>query len=144
MKIVLVDDHDMFRLVLQQLLSQAFPNLDLEEVTTGREAVERVRERAWDIVILDPNLPDLQGLDALKQFKMIRPTLPVIILSLNPVEQFAMRAYKGGASAYLTKDAVGEELITAIKQVVDGRTYISQAYSQHLADQLEKPGEGAT
>lgn len=144
MKIVLVDDRDIFRLVLQKIFSQAFPNLDLEEVATGREAVEKVRERAWDIVILDLNLPDLHGLDVLKRIKRVRPTVPVIILSLYPVEQFAMRAYKGGASAYLIKDALGEELITAIKQVVDGRTYISQAYSQHLADQLEKPGEGAT
>ena len=143
-KILVADDHDIVRLSLQKLLSQAFPNLDLEDVATGGEAVEKVKERAWDTVILDLNLPDLHGLDVLKRIKIVRPTLPVIILSLYPVEQFAMRAYKGGASAYLTKDAVGEELITAIKQVVDGRTYFSQAFSKHLADQLEKPGEGAT
>ena len=102
-KILVADDHDIVRLSLQQLLSQAFPNLDLEDVATGGEAVEKVKERAWDTVILDLNLPDLHGLDVLKRIKIVRPTLPVIILSLYPVEQFAMRAYKGGASAYWKK-----------------------------------------
>jgi len=142
-KILVADDHDIVRLGLQQLLSKAFSNLDFEEVATGRGAVEKVEEQAWDIVILDLNLPDLHGLDALKRMKLIRPTVPVIILSLHPVEQFAMRAYKSGASAYLAKDTVTKELIIAIHQVVAGRKYVSLEFSQQLADRLGQPWEGA-
>jgi len=140
--ILVADDHDIVRLGLHQLLSQTIPNLNFSEVATGRDAVKKVEEQAWDIVILDLNLPDIHGLDALKQIKLVQPTVPVIILSLHPVEQFAMRAYKAGASAYLAKDTVTEELIIAIHQVVDGHKYISLAFSQQLADQLSQPWEG--
>jgi len=142
-KILVADDHYIVRLGLQQLLSQAFPNLDFEEVATGRGAVEKVEERSWAVVILDLNLPDLHGLEVLKRMKTVRPVLPVIILTLHPVEQFAMRAYQGGASAYLAKDTVKEELIIAIKHVLDGRKYVSQAFSKQLADRLGQPWEGA-
>jgi len=142
-KILVADDHDIVRLGLQQLLSQEFSDLDFEEVGTGREAVGKVEERAWDAVILDLNLPDLPGLDVLKRIKKIRPTLPVIILSLHPVEQFAMRAYQGGASAYLAKDFVTGELIKAVRQVVAGGKYVSQAFSTQLADRLGQSWEGA-
>ncbi len=142
MKILVADDHDIVRLGLQQLLSQAFSDLDFDEVGTGRGAVDKVKEGAWDAVILDLNLPDLPGLDVLKQMKQVRPTLPVIILSLHPVEQFAMRAYQGGASAYLAKDSVTEELIKAVRQVVDGGKYVSQAFSKQLADRLGQSWEG--
>ena len=75
--------------------------------------------------------------------KMVRPTLPIIILSLHPVEQFAMRAYQGGASAYLAKDSVTEELIIAVREVVNGGKYVSAAFSKQLADRLGQSWEGA-
>ena len=143
MKILVADDHDIVRLGLQQLLSQAFSHLDFEEVETGRGAVAKVEEKEWDAVILDLNLPDLHGLEVLKRMKMVRPTLPIIILSLHPVEQFAMRAYQGGASAYLAKDSVTEELIIAVREVVNGGKYVSAAFSKQLADRLGQSWEGA-
>jgi len=141
MNILVVDDHDIVRLGLRQLLDQAFPGLEFDEAKTGRGALEKVEVREWDVVILDLNLPDLHGLEVLKRVKLVRPVMTVIILSLYPVEQFAKRAYKSGASAYLAKDTVTEELIVAVKQVVGGRTYVSPAFSEQIAEQLSRPME---
>ena len=141
MKTLIVDDHDIVRLGLHQLLVQAFPNLEFDEAKTGRGALEKVEEREWDVVILDLNLPDLHGLEVLKRVKLVRPAMPVIILSLYPVEQFAQRAYKSGASAYLAKDTVTEELVVAINHVVGGRMYVSQVFSEQIADRLGRPLE---
>ncbi len=142
MKILVADDHDIVRLGLRQLLDQAFPNLEFHEVATGRGALEKVEGGEWDVVILDLNLPDLHGLEVLKRMKMVRPALPVIILSFHSVELFAVRAYASGASAYLAKDTVTEELVMAVKQVIAGRKYVSPVFSQQIADRLGRPVEG--
>jgi len=142
MKILVADDHDIVRLGLHQLLAQAFPNLEFDEAATGRGVLEKIEGRGWDAVILDLNLPDIHGLEVLKRIKVVRPALPVIILSFHPVELFGLRAYKSGASAYLAKDTVTEELVMAIKCVVDGRKYVSPAFSQQIADRLGQPVEG--
>lgn len=139
MKILVADDHDIIRFGLQQLLEQAFPSLEFAEAATGQGVLDKIADKKWDVVILDLILPDIHGLDVLKQIKLVRPALPVIIFSFYPAELYGRRAYKSGASAYLDKQSVTKELIIAINQVVDGRKYVSPAFSEQIADQLERP-----
>ncbi len=133
MKILLVDDHAIVRVGLKQMLADAFDQVEIIESGTGQEALTKVQESAWDLAVLDINLPDTNGLDVLKKMKALRHTLPVIVLSFHPEEQYAVRALKGGASAYVTKDSAPEELVTAIKTVLAGRQYVTPS----LADRLQ-------
>lgn len=132
MKILLVDDHAIVRVGLKQMLTDAFDQLDITEAGTGQEATAKAQETTWDLAILDINLPDTNGLDVLKRLKALRPSLPVVILSFHPEEQYALRALRGGAAAYVTKDSAPEELATAIKAVLAGRKYVTPSLAERL------------
>jgi two-component system, NarL family, invasion response regulator UvrY len=132
LKILLVDDHAIVRVGLRQMLADAFDQLDVTEVGTGQQALAKVQETAWDLVILDINLPDTNGLDVLKKLKALRAALPVVVLSFHPEEQYAIRALKGGASAYVTKDTAPQELAIAIKTVLAGRQYVTASLAERL------------
>ena len=96
------------------MLADAFAQLEVTEVGTGQEALAKAQEASWDLVVLDINLPDTNGLDVLKKLKMLRTALPVVVLSFHPEEQYAVRALKSGASAYVTKDTAPQELVRAV------------------------------
>jgi two-component system invasion response regulator UvrY len=132
MKILLVDDHAIVRVGLKQMLTDAFDQLDITEVSTGQEALAKAQDTSWDLVILDINLPDTNGLDVLKKLKALRASLPVVVLSFHPEEQYAVRALKGGASAYVTKDSAPQELATAIQTVLAGRQYVTPSLAERL------------
>ena len=132
MKILLVDDHAIVRVGLRQMLTDAFDRLDVTEVGTGQEALTKAQDSAWDLVILDINLPDTNGLDVLKKLKALCASLPVVVLSFHPEEQYAVRAMKGGASAYVTKDTAPQELATAVKTVLSGRQYVTPSLAERL------------
>lgn len=132
MKILLVDDHAVVRVGLKQMLADAFDQVEIIETGTGQEALVKVQESNWDLAVLDINLPDTNGLDVLKKVKALRHALPVIVLSFHPEEQYAVRALKGGASAYVTKDSAPEELVTAIKTVLAGRQYVTPSLAERL------------
>lgn len=132
MKILLVDDHAIVRVGLRQMLADAFDQLDITEVSTGQEALAKAQGTSWDLVILDINLPDTNGLDVLKKLKALRASLPVVVLSFHPEEQYAVRALKGGASAYVTKDSAPQELATAIQTVLAGRQYVTPSLAERL------------
>ena len=133
MNILIVDDHAIVRLGLKQLVAEACPYAKLDEAATGREALILLSRVRWDLVILDVNLPDQNGIELLKAMKARQASLPVMMLSLHPEEQYALRALKSGASAYLTKERAPEELATAIKQVVAGRKFITATLAERLA-----------
>ena len=114
------------------MLTDAFEQLEVTEVGTGQEALSKVQEASWDLVILDINLPDTNGLDILKKLKTLQTGLPVVVLSFHPEEQYAVRALKSGASAYVTKDTAPQELATAIKTVMDGRQYVTATLAERL------------
>lgn len=132
LRILLVDDHAIVRVGLKQMLTDAFEQLDVTEVGTGQEALAKVQEGSWDLVVLDINLPDTNGLDVLKKLKALRTGLPVVVLSFHPEEQYAVRALKSGASAYVTKDTAPQELATAIKTVLAGRQYVTATLAERL------------
>jgi DNA-binding NarL/FixJ family response regulator len=136
MKILIADDHAVFRRGLKETIGEAFPKVTFGEAQTALETVEGVRQQNWDIVILDISMPGESGLDILNDLKRLRPKLPILLLSMHPEEQYARRALKAGASGYLTKESVPEELKHAVRKIVAGGRYVSATLAEKLAYDL--------
>jgi DNA-binding NarL/FixJ family response regulator len=140
-KIVVADDHTIFREGLKRILSEHSDLVVADEASKGQEVLELIRKNDYDMVILDLSMPGLSGLEVLKQIKIDKPKLPVLILSMHPEEQYAVRVLKAGASGYLTKESASDELITAIKKISLGRKYITASLAERLAVELETDTE---
>jgi two-component system, NarL family, invasion response regulator UvrY len=134
LRILIADDHTVVRKGLKQILLDEFPGAEIEEVSDGGELVKKVMLGKWDVVVSDLSMPGRSGLDALQQIKASHPDLPVLILSIHPEEQYALRALKSGASGYLSKDTAPDELVKAVQKVLLGKKYISQAIAEKLAN----------
>lgn len=134
LRILIADDHTVVRKGLRQILLDEFPRAEIEEVADGGELVKKVMAAKWDVVVSDLSMPGRSGLDALRQIKLTHPDLPVLILSIHPEEQYALRALKSGASGYLSKDTAPDELVKAVQNVLLGKKYISQAIAEKLAN----------
>jgi DNA-binding NarL/FixJ family response regulator len=132
-RILVVDDHAILRQGLKQVLAEEFSDAVIEETGTGQGALEKLRSQRWDLMIADINLPDRSGLDVIKEAKAAQPLLPVIVLSIYPEDQYAVRALKAGAAAYLNKEAAPDELVNAVKTVTQGRRYMSPRLAREMA-----------
>ncbi len=132
-RILVVDDHAILRQGLKQVLAEEFSATVIEETGTGQGALEKLRSQRWDLMIADINLPDRSGLDVIKEAKAAQPLLPVIVLSIYPEDQYAVRALKAGAAAYLNKEAAPDELVNAVKTVTQGKRYMSPRLARELA-----------
>jgi two-component system, NarL family, invasion response regulator UvrY len=137
MKILICDDHKIVRDGLRQILNQLEGVTLLDEAKDGNDALAILKREAFDVVLLDISLPDVSGLDVLHSIKAIWPSINVLMLSMFPQEQYAMRALKLGASGYLTKDTASEELLLAVKKVSAGGKYISQSLAESIAIHLD-------
>src|SRR5256886_9948215 len=131
-RILIVDDHEVLREGVKRIFDKQVGALTFGEASSGPEALRLVREKDWDIVVLDLSLNGQNGLEVLKELKQIRPRLPVLILSMHTEVQFARRAFRAGASGYITKDSPRSELTKAINKVIDEGRYISQALAERL------------
>lgn len=142
-EVLVVDDHALIRKGLKQLLDDTDDIRVTGETESGIEAVKMARKQRYDVVLLDITLPDKYGIDILRQLKLQSPALPVLILSLHPEEQYAMRSIKAGASGYMSKQSASSQLVAAIRQVASGKKYISNELAQQLANDLtqDKPRE---
>ena len=136
-KILIADDHAIVREGLKQIVTDTSDMAVTDEASDGHEVLTLVSNGHYDVVVLDIAMPWPSGLDILKQIKREIPKLPVLILSIYPEEQYAVRALKAGASGYLTKESAPDELITAIRKVSMGRKYITSALAEKLAFGLE-------
>lgn len=134
--ILIADDHPVVRQGLIKVLEGAFAPVMIVEASNGQVALDHMRQRSWDAVVLDVHLPDKNGLEVLKEAKVSRPTQPVLMMSFLSVEQYAVRALKAGASGYLTKDTALEEIVEALKKIFQGGRYVSAALAERLADQV--------
>lgn len=132
-KIVIADDHPIVRAGLKQILADASDIEVAAEAGDGHEILKLIRKGGVDVVLLDITMPGLMGLDALKQIIVENPKLPILVLSMHPEEQYAIRVLKAGASGYLTKAAAPEQLIGAIRKVYRGGRYVSPALAEKLA-----------
>ncbi|MEX0998721.1 MAG: response regulator transcription factor [Thermodesulfobacteriota bacterium] len=136
-KILIADDHSVVRRGVKQILEEE-PDLKvLGEAANGDEVIQLIQDKDWDILILDITLPGKNGLEILTEVKKLRPNLPVLILSMHPEEEFAVRALKLKAAGYVTKGSVPEELVLAINVVLKGHKYISPSFTDKLASYIE-------
>ncbi len=133
MKILICEDHKIVRDGLKQILHQLDEVSQIEEAGNGNEALILLHKGNFDTLLLDISLPDRNGLEVLQVVKEKWPSTNVLMLSMHPQEQYALRALKLGASGYLTKDTASEELLVAVKKVSEGGKYISQALAENLA-----------
>ncbi len=136
LKILIADDHPILRQGIKQIIEEASDMEVTGEASNGAEVLTKVYNNSFDIIVLDITMPGRSGLEALKQLKKEKPKTPVIILSMHPEEQYAVRALKAGASGYLTKASAPEELVTAIRKVANGGKYISATLAEILASDL--------
>ena len=139
-RILIADDHPIVRRGLIQILEEAKVKLLIEEASNGREAVEKAVKGKFDVAMLDVSMPEMDGLAALQEIKKQKPSLPVLMLSIYPEEEFALRALKAGASGYLTKKSAPDELLGAVRKLAKGGRYISPTLADHLALKLTEPG----
>ncbi len=136
MKILLVDDHAVVRKGLRHILADGLRRAQFGEARNAHEALNRVWKDKWDIVVLDITMPGRSGLDVLLEIKRSNPRLPVLVLSMHPEDQFAVRVLKAGASGYMNKESAPEELIGAIQKIVAGGHYVSPALAEKMARYL--------
>jgi two-component system invasion response regulator UvrY len=136
MKILITDDHAVVRQGLKQILLEEFTRAEFGEATNAQEAIERVWKENWDVVVLDITMPGRSGLEVLKEIKKSRPKLPVLVLSMHPEDQFAVRILKIGAAGYMTKESAPNELVGAVRKVMAGGRYVSPSLAEKMASYL--------
>jgi two-component system, NarL family, invasion response regulator UvrY len=136
MRILLADDHAVVRHGLKQILADEFKRAAFGEARNAQEALDLVWKEDWDIAILDITMPGRSGLDVLREIKKSKPRLPVLVLSMHPENQFAVRVLKRGASGYMTKESAPVELVGAVKKVMAGGRYVSASLAERLATYL--------
>lgn len=136
LEIIIADDHGIFREGLKQVIARTANMSVVDEAADGNELLAKLRVNDYGLVILDISMPGRSGLDILAEIKNIRPRLPVLILSMHPEEQYALRALKSGASGYLTKGSSSLELIDALQKIALGKKYVSESMTDLLARRL--------
>jgi DNA-binding NarL/FixJ family response regulator len=141
LRILIADDHPLFRRGLKQIITEASDMVVADEAADGREALSKAATGDYDVLLLDITMPFKNGVDVLSQLKNERPTLPVLMLSMHPEEQYAVRALRAGASGYLTKESAPEELVAAIRKVSTGGKYVSASLAERLAAIVQRDGE---
>lgn len=135
-KILIIDDHAVVRDGVKRIFDEQSEAALFGEASTGPEALQLAHEQDWDLAVLDLSLGNQSGLELLKDLKKVRPRLPVLILSMHSEEQYARRAFKAGASGYITKDSSRAELAKALSQVAAGGRYITSALAERLVFDL--------
>ncbi|MCG3147041.1 MAG: Response regulator GacA [Verrucomicrobiae bacterium] len=136
MRILITDDHPLFRIALKHILADEFPTAEFGEACNTQETLALVREKDWAVLVLDLTLPGRSGLDILGELKEARPKLPILILTSQPEELFGLRCLKAGADGYLSKETAVQELVGAVRQVIIGRKFITAAMAEKLAARL--------
>lgn len=135
-KILIADDHAVVRRGLRQIINDE-PDFEVvAEAQNGQEVMDKIEKSNCDVVVLDITMPDKNGLVVLQEVKAARPRLPILILSMHPEDQFALRALKLGASGYLTKESAPEELVGALRKVTSGGKYISSSLAEQLVSEI--------
>jgi len=141
LRFVMADDHPVVLKGLKEILSESFNEAIIDETTTGYELLRKVQNNQYDLVLLDISLPDINGLEVLKEIKKTKPKLPVLIISMYLEEQYALRAMKAGAQGYVTKRSASDELVLAVRKILSGKRYISPAFTEKVLFDFESDTE---
>lgn len=140
-RILIADDHPIVRKGLVHVLEDSGIVRSIEEASNGQEVLDKVKRSRFDVVLLDISMPGMGGIETLEELKKLCPSMPVLMLSMYPEEEFAVRALKAGASGYLTKKSASDELTDAIRKVSRGQRYISSTLAEFLAVNLTEDTE---
>lgn len=132
-KILIADDHPIVRAGIKQILAETSDMVAADEAGSGQEVLNLIQKKDYDVILLDISMPGRSGLEVLKDLKKEKPKTPVLILSIYPEEQYAIRALRAGASGYLTKSSAPNELVSAIRKISSGGRYITEALAEKLA-----------
>ncbi|NNV54966.1 response regulator [Limnovirga soli] len=143
-KIIIADDHSLVREGIKRVLTESFPFAQIDDVSDGVELVKKVTKEHYDLVISDVTMPNMSGIEALKIIKEQSPSTLVLIMSMHPVEQYAVRAIKNGASGYLTKESAITELVSAVDKILSGKKYITPELADLLANSIRDDTENAS
>ena len=138
---LVVDDHSIVRNGLKQILAGSFPQSHVIEAADAKEALALAEKTKFDVTLLDISMPGQSGLDVLKQIKELQPETKVLILTMHPEDQYAVRVLKAGASGYLTKDTASDEVANAVKKILAGGRYVSAKLAENLASNLQAPAQ---
>jgi DNA-binding NarL/FixJ family response regulator len=138
---VVADDHAVVRKGIVQILQDGGDFSVQGEAATGTELLELLGSQGWDAAILDLSMPGISGLDLLKQVRALQPNMPVLILSVHPEDQYAVRMLRAGASGYLTKESAPNDLVAAVRKICAGGRYVSEALAEQLAFELDADTE---
>lgn len=134
LNILIADDHAVVRKGLKQILLEEYPSAKIGEAADAEALVAQVINEGWDVVICDMNMPGRSGLDALSQLKQVAPSIPVLIMSMYPEDQYALRVLKAGAAGYLGKDSIHDDIIRAVQTVMLGKKFITPSVAERLAN----------
>jgi len=137
LRILLADDHAIVRKGLRQLILDEYPSAHIGEVSDVENLITQVMKAEWDVVVCDISMPGRSGVEALQQIKHIKPEIPVLIMSMHSEDQYALRVMKAGASGYLSKETVHNDLIKAIQTIRLGRKFITPSVAEKLASAFE-------
>lgn len=140
-KVIIADDHPIFREGLKKTISKSHDIVVADEANSGDELLKKVKKGNYDVIIMDISMPDINGIEVLKDLQGLKQKPAVLILSGHPEEQFAVRALKAGAAGYLTKGSVPDEIISAIKKISLGGKYVTSTLAEKLADAIRYDSE---
>jgi two-component system invasion response regulator UvrY len=140
-QILIADDHAVVRKGLARILLDEFSGATIVEVGNSEDLVKKAIKGSWDVIISDLSMPGRSGLDALRQLKEMLPKIPVLIMSIHPEDQYAVRVLKAGGSGYLSKESAPDELVKAVRLVLAGKKYVSASTAEKLAVSVAKDHE---
>src|SRR6266404_4704449 len=141
LRILIADDHTVVRRGLRQILTEEFLAAHIVEVADADELFGKVLKEEWDVVITDISMPGRSGLEVLQQIRQLYPRLPILVLSVHPEDQYAIRVMRSGASGYLNKDSAPEELVKAVHRLLLGKKYITPSLAEKLAETLDQDAD---
>lgn len=141
LRILIVDDHAVVREGLKHILRSEFKSLNISEAENADEAEAVLNSQKMDMVILDITMPGRSGLDVLRDIRRVHTSLPVLVLSIHPESQYALRVIKSGASGYMTKESAPRELVSAVEKILNGKKYLSEPMTQLLLEEIKHDSE---
>jgi DNA-binding NarL/FixJ family response regulator len=141
LRIIIADDHPVVLKGLKEIIVEHFDDVTIDTSSRGYELLNKIDNNDYDIVLLDISLPDINGLEVLREIKKKKPKLLVLVLSMYPEEQYAARALKAGANGYLTKRSASDELVLAVHKILSGKRYISPAFAEKMMLDFESDTE---
>lgn len=141
MRVIIADDHPVVLKGLKEILQENFSGMTFDEVRRGYELINKVHQNDYNLVLLDISLPDINGIEVLKEIRKRKTRLPVLIVSMYPEEQYAIRSIKAGAQGYITKRSASDELVAAVNKILSGKRYINPAFAEQMVIDFESDTE---